>query len=129
MGKGTKTDVPDHTLDLQRLCRQVIDYSPLPMAALEGATHIMRYVNPAFCRLVSKESEELVGIPFARAVPEEGTCLPHLDLVYRTGEAETCVTQVRSAPHPLYWFYTVWADSISGVGSTPKERTASCGVW
>ncbi len=25
-----------------------LDHSPLPMAAVEGATHIVRYVNPLF---------------------------------------------------------------------------------
>ena len=96
-------------LDLQGVYLQIAEHSPLPTAVLEGATHIIRYVNPAFCRLVARQSEELVGIPFAHAVPEGEACLPHLDLVYRVGEAETCVTQVRSAPNPLYWSYTTWA--------------------
>lgn len=109
MGNVTKSGVDYHTLDLQSLSRQVTERSPLPMAAMEGSTHIVRYVNPAFCRLVSRESEELIGVPFARAVPEAGECLPHLDQAYHTGEADTCVVKVRSAPHPLHWSYAIWA--------------------
>ena len=104
-------------LDLSSLCRQVADYSPLPMAAAEGPEYVIRYANPAFCRLAARQSEELIGIPFASAVPEGEACLPHLDRAYRTGEAETCVAQVRSAPHPLYWSYTMWA--VSGASSRP----------
>jgi PAS domain S-box-containing protein len=87
------------------------------MAALEGATHIVRYVNPAFCRLVGRHSEELVGIPFARAVPEAATCLPQLDQVYRTGKPETCVAQVNAAAHPRHWSYVAWA--VPGASSRP----------
>ena len=36
MGKGTKSGVDYHTLDLQSLSRQVTERSPLPMAAMEG---------------------------------------------------------------------------------------------
>jgi hypothetical protein len=28
----------------------IADASPLPMAELEGSSHILRYVNSAFCR-------------------------------------------------------------------------------
>jgi signal transduction histidine kinase len=109
VGKGTKSGVDYHTLDLQSLSRQVTERSALPMAAMEGSTHIVRYVNPAFCRLVSRESKELLGVPFARAVPEAEECLPHLDRAYHTEEAETGVVKVHFAPHPLHWSYAIWA--------------------
>jgi PAS domain-containing protein len=79
--KGTKSGGERHTLDLQPLCRQIIEHAPLPMAALEGETHIICYGNLAFCRLVARENEELVTVPFSRAVPEGQACLPHLDRV------------------------------------------------
>jgi light-regulated signal transduction histidine kinase (bacteriophytochrome) len=63
------------------------------MAALEGAAHIVRYVNPAFCRSIAKKSEELIGIPFAKALPEAKFCLLHLDRVYRTGQPENCAEE------------------------------------
>ena len=33
----------------------------------EGVTHVVRYVNDAFARLVGKEQDELAGRPFAEA--------------------------------------------------------------
>ena len=37
------------------------DRSPLPVAAVSGIDHIVLHVNPAFCRLVGKKREELIG--------------------------------------------------------------------
>jgi PAS domain-containing protein len=48
--------------DLWCLCRPMAERSSLPMAVVEAATFIVRYANPAFCRLISKKSEELIGI-------------------------------------------------------------------
>jgi hypothetical protein len=31
-------------------CRLVAEFSPMPMAAVVGVGHILRYVNLAFCR-------------------------------------------------------------------------------
>jgi hypothetical protein len=36
-------------LDMPDLCRSIAESSPMPMAAVEGADHIVRYVNSAFC--------------------------------------------------------------------------------
>ena len=57
-------------VDLRDLCRNATEGSPLPMVTVEGLTHIVRYVNPAFCRLSHKKKAELMGRPFAEAVPE-----------------------------------------------------------
>jgi signal transduction histidine kinase/ActR/RegA family two-component response regulator len=112
VGKETKSGLPDDTTELQPLYHQIIEHSPLAIASSEGPQHILRYVNPAFCRLVEKGPEELIGIPFAHAVPEAASfCVPHLDQVQGTGETVTCVTQIQSAPRPLYWSLTVWVDS------------------
>ena len=46
--------------------RSILDTSPLPMAALAGSNHILRYVNSAFCRLACKTKDELVGKPLRR---------------------------------------------------------------
>jgi PAS domain S-box-containing protein len=100
-------------LDVLPLCRYTTERSPLPMIAAEGLTHIVRYVNPAFCCLVGKKSKELVGRPFAEAVPEgaENGCLTLLDRVYRTGEAENLADQAHTHAtlDPVYWSYAVWA--------------------
>jgi len=81
------------------------------MVAVEGTTHIVRHVNSAFARLVGKERTELIGRPFAEAVPEgEGNgCLSLFDRVYRTGEPEILVEQEHSHTPPHYWSYSVWA--------------------
>ena len=44
----------------------ILDTSPLPMAALAGSNHIVRYVNSAFCRLACKSKDELMGAPHRR---------------------------------------------------------------
>jgi hypothetical protein len=40
--------------DLSSPC---LEHAPLPVATLEGTTHLVRYVNPAFCRLIDKSQE------------------------------------------------------------------------
>jgi PAS domain S-box-containing protein len=98
--------------DFAGYCHYIIEPSPLPMIAVRGATHIVHYVNPAFCRLAGKAQEELLGRPFTEAVPE-GTgngCLALLDRVYLTGEAEMLADQehIASSPADAYWSYTAW---------------------
>src|SRR5579863_633159 len=68
--------------------RIILDTSPLPMAALAGSDHILRYVNSDFCRLACKSKDELIGNPFKEVVPWEG-CLALLDHVYSTEKAQS----------------------------------------
>ena len=82
--------------------------SPMAIATTEGPEHIVRYVNPAFCLLVGKRNEELVGRLFASAAPNGYECLGLLDSVYRTGQAETHIGQQRSPSHVFYWSYCIW---------------------
>jgi PAS domain S-box-containing protein len=100
----------DHPFDLVSLCRYFSEQSPLPAVAVEGATHIVRYLNPAFSRLVGKERSELIARPFWEAVPEgEGNgCLSLLDRVYRTGTPENLVEQEHRQGSPAYWSYVMW---------------------
>lgn len=94
--------------DLPAVCHSLMERSPVPMAELEGAGHVVRYANPAFCRLAEKSTEALVGKPFAEAMQEGDTCLAALDRVYRTGEAETHTESEHPGPSPAYWSYTMW---------------------
>ena len=93
------------------MCRacaaQASTASPLPMVTTAGAWHIVRYVDPAFCRLVGKSEDELLGTPFAEIAPV-ASGLPSFDRVYRTGEAETHTEQEQSIAHPAYWSYAMW---------------------
>ena len=86
----------------------LIERSPVPMAELEGEGHIVRYVNPALCRLVGKSKKALLGNPFAETMEEGDGFLAVLDRVYRTGEAETHTEPEHLGPHPVYWSYAMW---------------------
>ncbi len=98
---------------LRRLCRYLSERSAQPMVAVEGTTHVVIYLNPAFARLVGRERKDLVGRPFAEAVPEGAAngCLALLDRVFRTGAPEKLAEQEHRhlGPAPVYWSYSVWA--------------------
>ena len=96
-----------HQPDLSSLCLAITEHAPLPMATVEGASHIVRYVNPAFCRLMDKPMEQLVGKPFCEMLPEKDECVALLDRVFRTGNPESHTQQEHSKP-PVFWSYTVW---------------------
>lgn len=85
-----------------------LDHAPLPMAQASGAKHIMQYANPAFCRLIGKTSNELIGKPFEEMLPEQDECLEHLERVYHTGKPENFTEQEHSDPNPVFRSYTVW---------------------
>ena len=72
-----------HQPDLSSLCLAITEHAPLPMATVEGASHIVRYVNPAFCRLMDKPAEQLVGKPFAEMLPEKDVSVTLLDRIFR----------------------------------------------
>jgi PAS domain S-box-containing protein len=97
----------DQMPDLPSLCRLMFEGSPLPMVTVEGAKHVVRYVNPAFCRLAGKSKDELIGNPFAEIVPEDGL-LSFLDQVYRTGEAGIHTEPETSVIQTAYWSYAMW---------------------
>jgi two-component sensor histidine kinase len=94
--------------NLQAASHYLMQESPVPMAELEGARHVVRYANPAFFRLVGKSREAVVGKPFADAMQEGDTCLEVLDRVYGTGAAETHTESEHPGRHPAYWSYTMW---------------------
>ena len=107
--KTGQTSAPAHQPpDLSSLCPAITEHAPLPMATVEGASHIVRYVNPAFCRLMDKPTEQLVGKPFREMLPEKDECVTLLDRVFRTGKPESHTEQQHSKPHPVFWSYTMW---------------------
>jgi two-component system NtrC family sensor kinase len=93
--------------EMRDLCGRIAEASPIPMAALEGAGHIIRYVNPAFCLLSGKRGEELIGHAFREVVGPDDECLSLLARVYRTAQSETHIDEP-SAPHRFYWSYSMW---------------------
>jgi signal transduction histidine kinase/CheY-like chemotaxis protein len=94
--------------DLPSLCLAITEHAPLPMATVEGATHIVRYVNPAFCRLMGKPMAQLVGTALSELLPEKDACMTLLDRVFRTGKPQSHTEQEDSKPHPVFWSYTMW---------------------
>lgn len=96
-----KTETPD-------LYGPIAEASPMPMAAVEGTRHIIRYVNPAFCLFAGKSKEELIGNTFSGVVPAGDECLGLLDRIYRTGQSETHLGGRRSDSDSFYWSYSMW---------------------
>lgn len=70
------------------------DRSSLPMAATEGQSHLVRYANPAFGRLVGSAVEAILGRPLAEVLPAVGGRdeAGVLDRVYRSGFSESAGT-------------------------------------
>jgi two-component sensor histidine kinase len=93
---------------LSELGGRCFDHSPLPIAAVEGATHIVRYVNPVFCRLTGKTRDQLVGTPFYAMLPEMDECLALMDRILRTGQPETYTRLNSSDSDPVLACYAMW---------------------
>jgi len=102
----------------QRSLRVLFEGSPLPVAALAGSNHTLRYVNPAFCRLAGKTRDDLTGKSFTGVVFLEG-CLALLDHVYATGEAVVHAEPEGTEAHPAGRSYTMWP--IRAVEDRPAE--------
>ncbi len=121
MGAELELDAGQQTPPIRHICRYLSERSPQPMVAVEGSTHVVIYLNLAFARLVGRGREDLVGRPFAQAVPEgeANGCLALLDRVFRTGGPENLAEQEHrhTSPGPVYWSYAVWA--ILGADDRP----------
>jgi two-component system NtrC family sensor kinase len=102
---GTGNQPPD----LSSLCLALTEYAPLPMATVEGDNHIVCYVNPAFCRLLDRSQDQLVGKSFYEMLPEKGECVTLIDRVFRTGKPESHAEPKHAESHPVFWSYTAWA--------------------
>jgi PAS domain S-box-containing protein len=99
---------------LSGLCLLMADNSPLPMAMVEGARHIGRYVNPAFCHLFGKSELEIKGQPFVDILPKHDKCRALLDRVFASGEPASHTEEEHSQTHPFFWSYTVWPVKVNG---------------
>ncbi|HTO03185.1 MAG TPA: histidine kinase dimerization/phospho-acceptor domain-containing protein, partial [Opitutus sp.] len=92
----------------QSLAAPHIECAPLPMVEVEGKTHVVCFVNAAFCKLVQQPRGDLLGKPFADLVCNGSECIPLLDRVYETGEFETYMAADSSEVEPAHWLYAMW---------------------
>jgi len=86
----------------------IIERAPLPMVEVAGAEHEVCEVNAAFCRLLGKSRDEMLGKPFAELVCHGGSCAALLDRVYQTGQGQTHGELENSELEPAYWLYAMW---------------------
>jgi nitrogen-specific signal transduction histidine kinase len=86
----------------------LVEYAPLPMALVEGAGHIIRYINPAFCHLIENSKDKLIGTPFCEWMPKNDKCVTVLDGVFCTGKPASHTEEEHSRTHPFFWSYTMW---------------------
>lgn len=97
-------------LDPGSVTRYFFDLSPHPLLVVEGATHIVRHLNTAFSNLVGKEAAEIIGCPFAEAVPgANGNSVKAFDRVYRTGTPEILAEDKNPLKSLVHWSYSIWA--------------------
>jgi two-component sensor histidine kinase len=90
------------------------DHAPWAVIASSGKAHIVRYANPAFCSLIDKVQDEVVGRPFDGLAPQTDECLELLDRVYRTGAAASYTAEEQAVPCPLLFSYTLWPVMADG---------------
>jgi PAS domain S-box-containing protein len=105
---AAKPDSTNPQTDLSSLCLAVTEHAPLPIATVDGATHIVRYVNPAFCRMMNEPADQLVGNPLSELLPEKDECIQLLDRVFLNQRHESYTEHDASNPHPVFWSYTMW---------------------
>ena len=94
--------------DMSSVGLAIAEHSPLPLATVEGASHIVRYVNPAFCLLLDKPKDELIGIPVSEMMHDRDEFLSLLDQLYQTKKSASHSKQHHSLPHSVFWSYTMW---------------------
>jgi PAS domain S-box-containing protein len=96
------TAAPDRVaIDLATLGRLIGEHLPFAAAATQGDAHLLRWVNPAFCRLVGANAEDVIGRPLAEVLPAARTdgALELLDVALHTG-AEASLPEAGQATPP-----------------------------
>ena len=126
MGAEPTTDSP--LPDLANLCLAITQYAPLPMVTLEGATRIVRYGNPAFCRMMGLPPEAIVGKPFDELMPAKDQCLTLIDRVFRTRKPESYTEHESAKPRPVFWSYTIWPVTDEGLVGVMIQVTETAAV-
>ena len=76
--------------------------APLPVIEVQGSTHIVSFVNSAFCSLLGKSKNELLGKPFREVAPGGRRGLPILETIDQTFLLD------ESQSDPALWQYVLW---------------------
>lgn len=97
--------LPPHLADLSLA---ITENAPLPMATVEGSTHILRYANGAFCRMMAQPLDALTGRRFGELFPDKDECATLIERVYLSGKPKSYTERDRTQPHPIFWSYTIW---------------------
>jgi two-component sensor histidine kinase len=122
-------------VELLPIFHRMTEESPLPMVFVEGPTHVVRYANPAFLRLVQANLDQLLGSALADVIrnghPDD--CIALLDRVFRTKHAETLEQQeeVRTGLPSVYWSYVAWPvgeTARNDVGVALQVTDSTCGA-
>jgi PAS domain S-box-containing protein len=102
MSEDHEFNIGKSTSRIRQLSRYLSERSPLPMVAVEGTTHVVTYLNPAFARLAGRQRGDVIGRPFSEAVPEDdgNGCAAMLDRVFRTGSPENLIEQEHHHTQP-----------------------------
>lgn len=90
------------------LCRAIAESSPMPMAAVEWDSRVVNYANPAFCALIARPRNEVVGLRFPDLVPAGSACSVMIDRVFQAGTIEIHTGLEETPQHPLFWAYAMW---------------------
>jgi two-component sensor histidine kinase len=105
--------IPNVTM-LSRGSSGYFDHARFPMVMVEGAMHVVRYANPAFCRLTGKTADALLGEAFCALLPNGDECLASLDRIYLTGRPESYAKLNVSEPDPVLSCYAMWPVMATG---------------
>lgn len=98
---------PEKALE-QSVLQAVMENTPLPMAQVEGPEHIVYSINPAFCRMLERSAEQLIGKPFADLFPQSLRALDLLDRVLHSGEGEAHVVLEGDVSNTVYGAFSCW---------------------
>jgi two-component sensor histidine kinase len=99
------------------LTGNLLEHALSPMATVEGATHVLRDANHAFCRLVDCLQPDVAGKPLCELLPDNPECLVLLDEVYRTGKPGILQGHEHAQPGPVFSSYVMWPVTTNGCTS------------
>jgi signal transduction histidine kinase len=110
MGSQPEAVAKEYGIDLAEFSLYFSAKSPHAMAAVEGKTYIVRYVNNAFEKLIRKKRTEILNLAIENSLPggKENACMAALDRAYSTSNAEILPEQEHTNMPGVYWSYYVW---------------------